>query len=438
MTIKKKSGEMPNLRFPEFQDVWKSELMGTIYSFKSNNSLSREKLNYDNGFVKNIHYGDIHTKYYSLFDITKEVVPFINTSESLNTFKEDSYCIEGDMIFADASEDLQDIGKSIEIINLNNEKLLSGTHTILARQIRDNLVIGFGAHLFRSKKIRTQIQKEAQGTKVLGLSASRLAKIEISFPENKSEQQKIADCLSSLDNIISSQKQKVDSLQQYKKGLMYKLFPAERETVPELRFPEFKQRGGWEQRQLGEVAKFASGGTPPKNIPDYWNGTIPWISASSMYSTKLNKSALNVTNLAIGNGTRIAKKGSLLILVRGSMLFNRVPMGIADIDVAFNQDVKSLSVDKKINAKFLLNQLMAFESRIAINETGIGAGKIETEDLKRLNVYIPSISEQQKIADCLASLDELIIAETHKLAALKTHKTGLMQQLFPTMDEING
>ncbi len=437
MTIKKKSGDVPNLRFPEFQGEWKSELMGTIYSFKSNNSLSREKLNYENGFVKNIHYGDIHTKYYSLFDITKEVVPFINISESLNTFKEDSYCIEGDMIFADASEDLQDIGKSIEIINLNNEKLLSGTHTILARQIRDSLVIGFGAHLFRSKKIRTQIQKEAQGTKVLGLSASRLSKVEISFPANKIEQQKIADCLSSLDNVILLQKRKIASLQQYKKGLMQKLFPAERATVPELRFPEFTQQGRWERRQLGEVTKFTSGGTPSKDNADYWNGTIPWISASSMYSTKLNKSTLNVTNLAIGNGTRIAKKGSLLILVRGSMLFNRIPMGIADIDVAFNQDVKSLSIDKKMNAIFLLNQLMAFESRIAISETGIGAGKIETEDLKRLSIYMPSISEQQKIADCLSSIDELITDETQKLSALKTHKIGLMQQLFPTMDEVN-
>lgn len=284
---------------------------------------------------------------------------------------------------------------------------------------------------------KLNLNQYAIGQAQPGLSVNFLEKITIQIPEQEKEQQKIADCLSSLDNVISLQTQKIDTLQQYKKGLMQKLFPAEGETVPELRFSEFRQQGEWEQRKLGEIAKFTSGGTPSKNVADYWNGTIPWISASSMYSTKLNKSTLNVTSLAIGNGTRIAKKGSLLILVRGSMLFNRIPMGIADIDVAFNQDVKSLSIDKKMNAIFLLNQLMTFESRIAINETGIGAGKIETEDLKRLNIYMPSISEQQKIADCLSSLDELIDAETQKLAALKTHKTGLMQQLFPIMDEIN-
>ncbi|MBA3177229.1 restriction endonuclease subunit S [Salmonella enterica] len=217
---------MPELRFPEFREEWESEPMGKIYSFKSNNSLSREKLNYVNGFVKNIHYGDIHTKYSSLFDITKEVVPFINPSESLDSFKEESYCIEGDMIFADASEDLQDIGKCIEILNLNNEKLLSGTHTILARQIRDRLIVGFGAHLFKSTKIRAQIQKEAQGTKVLGLSANRLSNIEILFPTNKIEQQKIADCLSSLDGLITDETQKLAALKTHKTGLMQQLFPS--------------------------------------------------------------------------------------------------------------------------------------------------------------------------------------------------------------------
>lgn len=286
---------------------------------------------------------------------------------------------------------------------------------------------------YQFQKINWKKYNEAGG--IPSLSKTTIGKIEIPVPSYV-EQQKIADCLSSLDNVISLQTQKIDALQQHKKGLMQKLFPAEGETVPELRFSEFRQQGEWEQRKLGEIAKFTSGGTPSKDIADYWNGTIPWISASSMYSTKLNKSTLNVTSLAIGNGTRIAKKGSLLILVRGSMLFNRIPMGIADIDVAFNQDVKSLSIDKKMNAIFLLNQLMTFESRIAINETGIGAGKIETEDLKRLNIYMPSISEQQKIADCLSSLDRLISDETQKLAALKIHKTGLMQQLFPAMDEV--
>lgn len=102
-------------------------------TFKVTNSYSRDNLNYESGIVKNIHYGDIHTKFQTLFDLEKENVPYINKDISLNRISEDFYCEEGDVIFADASEDLNDVGKSIEIINLNGEKLLSGLHTLLAR-----------------------------------------------------------------------------------------------------------------------------------------------------------------------------------------------------------------------------------------------------------------------------------------------------------------
>lgn len=205
--------------------------------------------------------------------------------------------------------------------------------------------------------------------------------------------------------------------------------------VPRLRFQTFLSEQVWIPRRLGEIARFTSGGTPSKDEPSYWNGNIPWISASSMYETRIADSELRVTTSAIGNGTRIAPKGSLLVLVRGSMLFNRVPIGVAAIDVAFNQDVKALSIQGDANTNFLLYQLIAASGRIPVNETGIGAGKIETDVLAGLPICLPSPTEQQKIADCLSSLDELITAETQKLDALKTHKKCLMQQLFPREGE---
>jgi len=246
------------------------------------------------------------------------------------------------------------------------------------------------------------------------------------------EQQKIAECLSSVDALMAAQARKVAALKTHKKGLMQQLFPTEGETQPRLRFPEFQNAGEWEVRTMGSIASFSSGGTPSKDKPEYWNGSIPWVSASSMYNLVIEKADHYVTRLAIGNGTRIAKKGSILILVRGSMLFKRVPICIAGIDVAFNQDVKALEVDASINTSFLLYQLSAFQSRFPINETGIGAGKIELDHLKGFELLIPDTPEQQRIASYLSSLDALITLETQKLAALKTHKKGLMQQLFPS------
>ncbi|MCZ6404801.1 restriction endonuclease subunit S, partial [Vibrio parahaemolyticus] len=143
---------VPELRFS--QTEWQKKPFNKIYTLKTTNSLSRDKLNYDDGLVKNIHYGDIHTKFSTLFDITKEYVPFINTEISLDKVKEESYCQEGDMIFADASEDIDDVGKSIELVNLNGERLLSGLHTILARPKKNDLVKGFGGYLFKSEVMR--------------------------------------------------------------------------------------------------------------------------------------------------------------------------------------------------------------------------------------------------------------------------------------------
>jgi len=222
-----KGEKKPKHRFPGFENdkEWIQTSLGKLYKFYVTNSFSRDNLNYETGKVKNIHYGDIHTKFPTLFDITNEDVPFINEDISMDKIKEDSYCVEGDVIFADASEDLKDIGKNIEIVNLNGEKLVSGLHTLLARQKESQLAIGFGGYLFKSDWIRKQIQRESQGAKVLGISVTRISEVLISFPKDKKEQQKIASCLSALDELIISQTKKINQLRSHRKGLMQRLFP---------------------------------------------------------------------------------------------------------------------------------------------------------------------------------------------------------------------
>ncbi|QQS31483.1 MAG: restriction endonuclease subunit S [Sphingobacteriales bacterium] len=223
-----KEGEtVPKFRFKEFEDSgeWVEKKLGEVYEFKVTNSFSRDCLQYENGEVKNIHYGDIHTKFNTLFDISKENVPFINSDIPIEKIKEECYCREGDVIFADASEDLNDVGKSIEVIKLDNKRLVSGLHTLLARQRDYILTIGFGGYLFKSDWIRKQIQREAQGAKVLGISASRISNINIKFPKSNYEQQKIASTLSSIDDLINAQNQKLEALQLHKKGLLQGMFP---------------------------------------------------------------------------------------------------------------------------------------------------------------------------------------------------------------------
>ena len=314
--------------------------------------------------------------------------------------------------------------------------VMSPLYTVFRFNNPDN---EFYAHYFKSSAWHSYMRQVGS----TGARHDRMAISNVDFmalplpvavPE---EQQKIADCLSSLDALITAHTQKHEALKAHKKGLMQQLFPAEGETVPTLRFPEFRVAGEWEEIKLGNVTNFLSGGTPSKDRPEYWEGNIPWISASSMHDTRIDSSDQNITQLAVDEGARIAPKGTLLLLVRGSMLHKRIPVGIAENNVAFNQDVKALDLKINIHEKFLLCLLVSNEPRLlgAVTKTGIGAGKLDTNDLNNFLVCMPNKKEeQQKIADLLSSIDELITGQGQKIESLKTHKKGLMQQLFPAMD----
>ena len=202
-------------KFPK----WEQLKFGSIYSYRTNNSFSRENLNYENGIFKNIHYGDIHIRFNTLFDITKERVPYINPSISTSKIDETNFCKEGDLILADASEDYADVGKCIELVNLNNEKIVSGLHTILARPDLKKLCKGFGGYMMKSSGVRMQIMKIAQGTKVLGISPTRLSQIQLSIPSFE-EQKRIVELLILINEKISYSLNQTERIEEYKKQLI--------------------------------------------------------------------------------------------------------------------------------------------------------------------------------------------------------------------------
>jgi type I restriction enzyme S subunit len=202
------------------------------------------------------------------------------------------------------------------------------------------------------------------------------------------------------------------------------------DNTPALRFPEFKDE--WGKKRLGQISKWSSGGTPSKDNPLYWNGDIPWISASTMRGIEYSDSVHKITLEGLKNGSRLVPKGNLLILVRGSMLFNTIPIGITARDVAFNQDVKSIVVDEKNSTKFVLYWFFSAENMILnmVTGTGIGAGKLDLSDLRNLPLQIPALAEQQKIASFLASVDEKLMQIKQQKALLEQYKKGVMQRIF--------
>lgn len=190
---------------------------------------------------------------------------------------------------------------------------------------------------------------------------------------------------------------------------------------------------GWEVKPLSSITKWSSGGTPSKNNPDYWNGEIPWISAASMRGHYFEKSELKISDLAVSNGAKMAPKNSLLLLVRGSMLWNKIPVGIAARKVSFNQDVKCLVPHAdELTTEFLLYWFLTYEHRLMnmVTGTGIGAGKLDTADLQGLDVFLPPLPEQRKIAQILSAWDRGIATTEKLIDASKQQKKALMQQLL--------
>ncbi|WP_102981418.1 restriction endonuclease subunit S [Chryseobacterium scophthalmum] len=201
-------------------------------------------------------------------------------------------------------------------------------------------------------------------------------------------------------------------------------------NFPNLRFPGFK--GEWETVKLGDITSWCSGGTPSKENPSFWEGEIPWISASSMRGHVYSDSELKITEAGLLKGSRLAKKGSLLILVRGSMLFNKIPIGIVSKDVAFNQDVKSIVVNEKSSSEYILYWFLAFEPKILniVSGTGIGAGKLDIQDLKSLECKIPNLKEQKKIGDFLNLISQRIISQKKIIEQLETLIKSSREKIF--------
>lgn len=166
----------------------------------------------------------------------------------------------------------------------------------------------------------------------------------------------------------------------------------------------------WRTSTLGNITKWLSGGTPSKANSSYWNGKIPWISANVMKLNRLYDSELHISKSGLVNGSKIAPKGSLLLLVRGSELHKRIPICKPLIPMAFNQDVKAIIPDYKIDTDFLLYWFMAYEQLLLrkVESTSIGAGKLDTKMMQDLTILYPEMNEQRAIARILSSLDDKI------------------------------
>ena len=431
MMTDKPSRLVPTLRFPEFRDdsSWSFPSFSELYDFKRTNTLSRDKLNYETGKIRNIHYGDIHTKFKPLFRVGDEHVPYVNPDALTNGFDDDAFCEEGDIVLADASEDIDDVGKAIEVVLLDGERVVAGTHSILATRRGNTPVVGFGGHLFQSAAVRTGIKKEAQGTKVHGISATRISTVRIPIPPTTAEQQKIADCLGSLDDLIAAEDRKLDALRRHKQGLMQQLFPRPDETVPRLRFPEFRDLPEWDLQALSSASD-----VNPKNdgLPE----RFIYIDLESVKNSVLTERKEISRDAAPSRAQRLLSRKDIIYQTVRPYQRNNFFFDINDEwEYVASTGYAQLRAHESSEFLYQLLHTDSFVSSVLARCTGSNYPAINPSVLASINVLLPQKKEQQKIADCLGSLDDLIATEDRKLDALRRHKKGLMQQLFPSLED---
>jgi type I restriction enzyme S subunit len=290
--------------------------------------------------------------------------------------------------------------------------------------------------LINSPNFRSSVEKAATGSTRKRIGLADLKKLPMLLPPRKEEQQKIANCLSSLDALIAAQADKIDTLKTHKKGLMQQLFPREGETVPRLRFPEFRDAGEWKPKRISKLVEKV---IDPVNVEP--NKTYREIGIRSHGKGIFHKE--EVSGKSLGN-KRVFWLEVDAFVVNIVFAWERAIAVTSEAEkgmIASHRFPTYKAVENQSNVHFLKYFFLTHKGKylLWVASPG-GAGRNKTlgqKEFEKLEVLVPKdVDEQTKIADCLTSIDTLITAHTEKLDALKTHKKGLMQQLFPSPEAV--
>jgi type I restriction enzyme S subunit len=217
----KKGDDVPEIRFKGFTETWVQRKYSETFTKIPNNTLSRAELNYNSGLAKNVHYGDVLIKFGELLDVAKDEIPYITDGALANNFRS-SKLQSGDVIIADSAED-EAVGKCTELVNVGEETVISGLHTIPSRPML-SFVSGYLGYFMNSPAYHTQLLRLMQGTKVSSISKSALQDTAIIYPIDNVEQCKISMLFQQLNNLITLHQSELEKLKNVKKACFEKMF----------------------------------------------------------------------------------------------------------------------------------------------------------------------------------------------------------------------
>ena len=405
---------VPNIRFRKFEKRWKTEKLEELgNTFPSLSGKSKKDFGHGNA------------KYITYMNVFTNPIASMSGTEAIEIDKKQNSVKYGDVLFTMSSETPEEVGmSSVWEYHAKNVYLNSFSFGFRPNSEFD---LNFLAFLLRSQGVRRQIVILAQGISRFNISKVKMMGINVTFPTNLFEQQKIGDFFSKLDKLLDLQQQKIDKLELLKKALLQKLFPKHDAKIPELRFKGFEDV--WRKHRLKEVSKIIGGGTPDTKNPKYWNGNINWFSpneiGNSPYAVSSHK---KITDLGL-------KKSSAKLHPAEKTILFTSRAGIGDMAIlttpaATNQGFQSLELNNNVDSYFVYSYGFEIKKKADRLASGSTFLEISKNEMEKITLMFPSEQEQQKIGNLLSKVDQLIELENKKLQNLQQVKKCLLQNMF--------
>lgn len=403
----KKVLNVPILRFPEFTEEWGKCKVSDLLDIYSTNSLSWEQLEYDTNAIMNLHYGLIHVGLPTMVNLTKDKLPNIKEGNMPKNFE---LCKEGDVAFADASEDTNEVAKTVEFFNLAGKDIVCGLHTIHGRDNKNRTVIGYKGYAFSSTAFHNQIRRIAQGTKIYSISSKNFSECYIGLP-SKPEQTKIATLFRLIDERIITQNKIIEKLQSLIKGLNNTL----------------QYDTGGKSVCLGDILLERSERSRTNNQHEVLSSTVKGIFSQREYFSKDIASENNV-------GYKIIRLHDVVLspqnLWMGNINYNdRFEIGIV------SPSYKVFSIADGYDNQFVAAMLKthrALYSYMMVSEQGasIVRRNLNMEAFSQLVFKIPSLDKQREIGYAISLLKSQLKTANKIIKAYTSQKQYLLRQMF--------
>lgn len=429
LTTDKSSRLIPTLRFPEFENTgdWTAKVLGDKGSFLPSLSGKTAK-DFDTGEAKFVPYLNVFSNAFTNPSELRSVS--VGKSESQNPVH------KGDVFFTVSSETQEEAGMSSVLLEEIEDCYLNSFCALFRFDEGKLPHLGFLGYFLRSPSVRTHLVRGAQGATRYNISKPIFRSVPFLLPSHP-EQQKIANCLGSLDDLITAESRKLTALKKHKQGLMQQLFPQPGETTPRLRFSAFQNAPSWSDAPLGQLFETATGGTPDRSRSEYWDGTISWVTTSLVDFNIIESTSESISRNGLSNSSaKIFPRRTVLVAMYGQGK-TRGKVAMLGIEAATNQACTAIFPSDEIDPRFVFLSLSGrYKKMRALSNSG-GQKNLSQTLIRNISLSYPDdFAEQQAIIGCLFALDRQITAQAKKIMSLKHHKQGLMQRLFPTMESL--